>query len=105
MRQILIDDARGKGRDKRDAARVQGSDALDGEIDARATAEMLDVDAALAQLERESPRLAQIATFRYFAGYTETEIGELLDVDERTVRRDWTKAKLWLHRALSGSAS
>ena len=102
MRQILIDDARSKGREKRDAGLVAANESLDGAVDARATAEMLDVDAALSKLERESPRLAQIATFRYFAGYTEAEIGELLDVDERTVRRDWTKAKLWLHQALSG---
>lgn len=57
----------------------------------------LRVDAALAALERVEPRLAKVVEMRYFAGLAESEIAVLLEVSERTVRRDWQKAKLLLH--------
>ena len=40
-----------------------------------------------------APRLAEIVEYRFFGGYSEQEIGNLLDITERTVRRDWAKAK------------
>jgi hypothetical protein len=46
------------------------------------------------------PRLAQVAQMRYFGGYSEQEIAETLDVTERTVQRDWEKARLILAAAL-----
>jgi len=55
---------------------------------------------ALELLEEADPRLAQVAEMRYFGGYSETEIAETLEVTERTVRRDWEKARLILAEAL-----
>lgn len=57
---------------------------------------ILKVHEALETLERADPRLAQVVQMRYFGGYSEREIAEALDVTERTVRRDWEKARLIL---------
>ena len=46
------------------------------------------------------PRLAQVAQMRYFGGYSEQEIAETLEITERTVQRDWEKARLILAAAL-----
>jgi RNA polymerase sigma factor (TIGR02999 family) len=61
---------------------------------------ILDVHEALLVLEQADPRLAQVVEMRYYGGYTEAEIAETLGVTERTVQRDWTKARLLLHAAL-----
>lgn len=58
--------------------------------------EVLRVHEALAALQAAEPRLAQVVEMRYFGGYTEIEIGEALGLTERTVRRDWEKARLLL---------
>jgi RNA polymerase sigma factor (sigma-70 family) len=51
-------------------------------------------------LEQAEPRLAQLVEMRYYGGYTEVEIAETLGVNERTVQRDWKKARLLLKAAL-----
>ena len=51
-------------------------------------------------LEKAEPRLAQVAQMRYFGGYSEQEIAEALDITERTVQRDWEKARLILAEML-----
>lgn len=61
---------------------------------------VLDVHEALKDLEKADPRLAQVAEMRYFGGYSEQEIAETLEVTERTVQRDWEKARLILAAAL-----
>jgi RNA polymerase sigma factor (TIGR02999 family) len=58
--------------------------------------EALQVHEALDSLAQLEPRLAQVVEMRYFGGMTEVEIGEALGVTERTVRRDWEKARLLL---------
>ena len=55
---------------------------------------------ALEELAQAEPRLAQVAQMRYFGGYSEMEIAETLDVTERTVQRDWEKARLILAETL-----
>lgn len=61
---------------------------------------VLDVHEALKDLERADPRVAQVAEMRYFGGYSEKEIAETLEITERTVQRDWEKARLILAAAL-----
>jgi RNA polymerase sigma factor (TIGR02999 family) len=61
---------------------------------------VLKVHEALDDLEKAEPRLAQVAQMRYFGGYSEQEIAETLDITERTVQRDWEKARLILAAAL-----
>ena len=58
--------------------------------------ELLQVNEALDALAQAEPRLAKVVEMRYFGGYTEVEIAEALDLTERTVRRDWDKARLLL---------
>lgn len=61
---------------------------------------VLDVHEALKDLEKADPRLAQVAEMRYFGGYSESEIAGALAITERTVQRDWEKARLILAAAL-----
>lgn len=58
--------------------------------------EALQVDAALTALAQVEPRLAQVVEMRYFAGMTDAEIATALGLTDRTVRRDWDKARALL---------
>src|SRR5271168_2647168 len=61
---------------------------------------IIRVHEALELLEKADPRLGQVAQMRYFGGYSEQEIAETLEVTERTVQRDWERARLILAAAL-----
>jgi RNA polymerase sigma factor (TIGR02999 family) len=63
-------------------------------------AEILRVHEALEELETLDERMSRVVEMRYFAGMTEAEIAEALEVSERTVRRYWEKARLLLLEAL-----
>ena len=65
-----------------------------------AEVEVMQIHEALLALEQAEPRLAQVVEMRYFGGYTEAEIAHTLELNERTVRRDWEKARLILMQAL-----
>lgn len=101
MRRILVDHARGRGRDKRFGAaiRVSLDDRLPGVQPA--DCEMLLLDRALGELAALDPRQAQIVELRYFGGLTEREIASVLDVSRSTVTREWVIAKGWLFRRIS----
>lgn len=62
--------------------------------------EILAVHQALDQLAAVDGRMAQVVEMRYFAGLTDAEIGAALGVTDRTVRRDWEEARLFLAQAL-----
>lgn len=99
-RRILIDHARKHRAKKRGGGRVRITiDRLQLEQE-RKSEDLLDLHEALERLEVLNPRLSRVVEFRYFGGLSEAEIAEVLDVSERTVRRDWVKAKGWLHREL-----
>lgn len=110
MRHVLVDQARARSRQRRGEGVVPLS--LDETLHAVETmpawspspdeddlslviGEALD---ALAQLE---PRLARVVECRYFAGYTEDETADILQISARTVRRDWIKARAWLESRLA----
>ena len=100
MRRILVDHARRFRAEKRggDAERVSLSDSM---LVAEERAEtLLALDDALTQLAALDGRLSRVVECRFFGGLTEEETAEVLGVTARTVRRDWIKAKGWLHRAL-----
>jgi len=61
----------------------------------------LRVHEALQALAEAEPRLAKVVEMRYFGGWTEAEIAEVLQLTERTVRRDWDKARMLLSALLS----
>lgn len=101
LREVLVDDARKRHALKRggkatplplDAVTEQGTNDPD--------AELLALDAALSDLSALDARLSQVVVCRHFAGYTNAETAELLDVNEKTVRRDWIKARAWLRMRL-----
>jgi RNA polymerase sigma factor (TIGR02999 family) len=58
------------------------------------------IDEALDELAQVDPRMAQVVEMKYFAGLTEAEIGTALGITDRTVRRDWEQARLFLAEAL-----
>ena len=62
---------------------------------------VLALDEALSRLAAIDARLSQVVECRFFGGYSEEEVAEVVGVDPRTVRRDWAKAKVWLSRELS----
>jgi len=101
MRSIIVDHVR-----RRAAARRGGGAAKveleEDEVAASAEGEeeILRVHAALEELARFDERLARVVDLRYFAGLTEVEIARALGVTDRTVRRDWEKARLWLAAAM-----
>jgi RNA polymerase sigma factor (sigma-70 family) len=68
---------------------------------AAAEEEVLSVHDALDDLAQIDPRLVQVVEMRYFAGMTEADIATALGVTDRTIRRDWEKARLLLARALA----
>jgi RNA polymerase sigma factor (TIGR02999 family) len=103
MRRVLLDHVRRRRAAKRRAEwrPLTLDDAVGGV--ALPDEELLALDEALVQLAAWAPRLAQVVECRYFAGMTEAEIAAALDVAERTVRRDWVKARGWLRAVLDAS--
>ena len=64
---------------------------------------LLEVHEVLDALEAEDALKARLVKLRFFVGLTLEEIAVVLGVNERTVRRHWELARLWLFRALRGS--
>ena len=115
MRQILVDHARSHNADKRGGKQLTVS--LDGVLNpsgqrladtlpaSHPSEEVVALDDALKELATFDARQAHIVELCYFAGMTERDIGESLGITERTVRRQWTMARLWLKRRLRAKDS
>ena len=104
MRQILVDHARRRGASKRGAgARVTAS-ALSNVGAPSYVDDLVAIDRALTKLEALDERLARVVEWRFFAGLDEAEIAAALDVDVRTVRRDWRKARAFVLNELGVSS-
>jgi RNA polymerase sigma factor (TIGR02999 family) len=101
MRHIMVDHARERQSLKR------GGGALKVTLDEAAlvtetrSEELLALDEALERLAVQDSRKGQIVELRYFGGLTVEETAEFLKLSPRTVEREWTMAKAWLHRALT----
>ena len=107
MRQILVDAARRRLAKKRGGEGLRISlDELgpdQGGTDASLQAvEILDLDEALTSLAARNERLSRLVELRFFAGLTEEETAQTLGISERTVRRDWDKARAFLFHTLRG---
>jgi len=97
MRMAIIDEIRRRHTEKRGAgAAAVPLDTVSIAAEHGEPDEMLALDAALDELHKHAPRLAQVVEWRYFGGMSESEISSVLDVHVRTVRRDWQAAKLFL---------
>jgi len=107
MRRILVERARRVGREKRGGGRARvllddvdpAAPGADGA--AAAGVDLVLLDEALLKLEAFDPRLARIVSLRFFAGLSVEETASATDLSPRTVKREWSVARAWLHRAMS----
>lgn len=102
MRRILVDHARTKKRAKRGGSnlRVSLNEALaatkGSEVD------LIALDQALDKLAEIDPQQSRVVELRFFSGLSVAETAEVLDISPATVKRDWSVAKAWLYREISG---
>ena len=103
MRRILVDYARNRGFAKRGGNALQVS--LDEEliVSEERSAEVVALDDALQSLARLDERKSRLVELRFFGGLSIEETAEVLGVSPGTVMRDWTLAKAWLRREMSGN--
>ena len=101
MRNILVDHARARCADKRGAGAIQIT--LDAGLVASSESpvDVLVIDEALNRLAAFDARQAAILEMHFFAGLTFEEIGFELGVSARTIKRDWTMARAWMHDQLA----
>ena len=102
MRQILVEYARARHREKRGGkvqSRVPFDDVV-ATIDASQAERWVALDEALDRLAALSARQAQVVELRYFGGLTLEETASVLKISPKTVKRDWAAARGWLRREL-----
>jgi RNA polymerase sigma factor (TIGR02999 family) len=102
MRRVLVDYARGRDAQKRGGGAVKVAlDEIQAGINPKKT-DLVALDEALGVLERVDPRAAQVVELRFFGGYTDQEVSEVVGVSLATVRRDWEFARTWLFDRMHG---
>lgn len=105
MRRILIDHARGKGRNKRGKGTVilnldEGKETAIKQTSELSMEEMIDLDEALNSLAKLDLQQSEIVEAKYYGGLTIEEIAGVLNISSATVERDWKMARAWLHNKL-----
>ncbi len=100
MRQVLVDHARRTLTAKHGGGHIVSLDDQLFDPYWQSDERMVELDEALSRLDALNPRLTDIVECRFFAGYSEEETARVLGISDRTVRRDWIKAKAWLYREL-----
>ena len=107
MRRILVERARHRDRIKhgggRERVEFEANQLLSAPADSDAT-DLVALDQALTRLEQLDPRKAKVVSLRYFAGLSVDETAAALDVSPTTVKNEWSFARAWLHRELSGES-
>jgi RNA polymerase sigma factor (TIGR02999 family) len=101
MRSVIVDFARQRQAERRggDAVHISLNTQLGDNLSAGED-EVVRINDALEALQKLDERLVKVVEMRYFAGMTESEIADALEVTDRTVRRDWEKARLLLAASL-----
>jgi RNA polymerase sigma factor (TIGR02999 family) len=101
MRRVLIDYARQRTAQKRGGVQMRVElDDIEVAADGRAE-QLVALDEALTALAVSNPRLARVVDCRFFGGMSQEETALALQLTPRTVRRDWTKARMWLAVAMN----
>lgn len=105
MRQIITDMARSKLRHKRgsgqeDVPLDEAEEVPDDQWPGGGEDRIVELDEAITRLAQVDPQLAELVQCRFFAGYTEIQAAQALGMSERSLRREWVKAKAWLYREL-----
>ena len=105
MRRVLVDYARAHRAEQRGGGlkRVEMRDDL--AISAEKLDEVEALDEALSNLESQNPRQGKVVELRYFGGLSVEQIASLLGVSPRSVKRDWSLARIWLFRELQPGAT
>lgn len=104
VRQVLIDEARKRSRQKRGGhIEFVTIDKLDVPLEER-SATLVAIDDALEQLAKQNARMGQIVEYRFFVGMTVAEIANVMELSERTVSREWRRARAYLYHMLRTSA-
>jgi RNA polymerase sigma factor (TIGR02999 family) len=103
MRHVLINYALENLAEKRGGNAVVESLTASHDIGVADDQSLIDVHEALDRLALLDERLAQIVECRFFAGYSEEDTAVALGISDRTVRRQWIKARAWLRRELAAS--
>lgn len=101
MRHILVDRARARKAEKRGGAAQKVSLEEAAIISNERISEVIALDDALKNLEKEDARKSRVVELRYFGGLSVEETAEVLKISSETVMRDWRFAKTWLLRELS----
>jgi RNA polymerase sigma factor (TIGR02999 family) len=104
MRRILVDHAR-RHNLKRGAGVQHVSLEHAAEVGAARTKDLVVLDEAMDALERLDPRKARVVELRFFGGLSIEETAEALSISSVTVARDWSTAKAWLYREMTGGAA
>ena len=100
MRQILVDAARARQRQKRAGQEELLNDQLHAESEV--SEQVIALNEHLDRLHALEPRLADTVSLKFFLGMTNVEIAELREQSAKTVQRDWVKGRAWLRRELAG---
>src|SRR5947209_16603960 len=103
MRRILVDHARAHTRAKRGGGALRVSLDEAASVSQERAAELVALDESMTKLAAFDQRKSQVVELRFFGGMSVEEIAAALDVSEVTVKRDWSTAKAWLHRAIEKS--
>lgn len=103
MRRVLVDVARTRDRAKRGRGQVHVSLSEAADVAAVKDVDLVALDDAMKSLEALDTRQSRVVELRFFGGLTLEETALVLGVSVATVRRDWSLARAWLYRQLSGS--
>jgi len=103
MRHILVDRARARQAGKRGGARWQVTLSDGIAVEGAMTVDILGVHQALERLAALDERQSRVVELHFFGGLAFDEIGQTLSISERTVKRDWSMARAWLHAELKNA--
>jgi RNA polymerase sigma factor (TIGR02999 family) len=100
MRGLIIDHARSRGAQKRGGKFeiTSSTDEISSPPDAQS---LTKISEALDELGKVEPALAEVVDLKFFCGFTFAEIAAMKNISERTVQRQWEKARIYLHRTIS----
>jgi RNA polymerase sigma factor (TIGR02999 family) len=104
MRQALVDHARHKLAIKHGGGQLESLETVGAEPFWTSDERLVELDEALQRLSGLNSRLTRVIECRFFAGYSETDTARVLGITDRTVRRDWIKARAWLYQELGERA-
>ena len=99
MRRILLDNARSRDAEKRGSGlKISIEDISD--VAGDSNHDLIELDAALTELEAFDPAQAKIVELRYFGGLTIEETAEVVNISPATVKREWAMARAWLYERI-----